>query len=210
MSEFIVPHIELPKGPLTHAGIMGGTKSSMLEGVLGSTERPWRLGADKFIRGISLPAKRSYRDMIRYFASFGGTYAAKILDHVFNDGTLAAPAPYLALGTGAIGDADIGATFGSTTEANYTGYLRVLIGAADMSAGAAAAPATKTNTAVLTFPACTASSAVVIAWCTVNGTATTRLNAGDVILYGTCTSTTVDTTHTPPTVAAAGLNATLE
>ncbi len=193
--QLLVPHIEVPAGPLSHAQMMGATERGLMEGVLGSTEKAWRKAADQWMT---------------WMASFGGIYAAKILDHVFNDGTLAAPAPYLALGTGAIGDADIGATFGSTTEANYTGYLRVLIGAADMSAGAAASPATKTNTNVLTFPACTASSAVVIAWCTVNGTSTARLNAGDVILYGTVTSTTIDTTHTPPSIAASGLNATLE
>ena len=143
-------------------------------------------------------------------ASLGGTYAAKLLDHIFNDGTAAAPAPYIALGTGAISDSDVGASFGGTTEANYTGYLRYLILAADMAAAVAGGPATKTNTNVIPFPACTASSAVMIAWCTINGTSTARLNAGDMMLWGTVTSTTIDTTHTPPSIAASGLNASLE
>lgn len=209
-----VPRIELPwetlRGPGAHGALMGEVHERMMQGVLGETARPWRRGADRLIRDIARSRRKSYRDGLRMFAGYGGTYAAKVLDHSWNDGTLAAPAPYLALGTGAISDSDIGATFGGTTEANYTGYLRILVAAADMSAGVAGSPATKTNTAIFTFGACTAGSSVVIAWCTVNGTTTARLNAGDVIFFGTVTSVTIDTSHTPPTIAASAISTTLE
>jgi hypothetical protein len=79
-----------------------------------------------------------------------------------------------------------------------------------MSASVAAAPPPKTKTAVRTFPACTASSSVVTAWCMVNGTTKARPNAGDIIVYGAVTSITIDTTHTPPRVAASGLSVDLE
>jgi hypothetical protein len=214
MTALAVPRIELPwevlRGPDAHDRVMAETERHMIEGMLGSTDRAWRLGADKFIRGVAVPARRSYRDMIRRFASFGGTFASKNLDACWNDGAFPTVAPWLALGTGAIADSDIGASFGGTTEANYTGYLRLLVGAADNSAAVAASPATKTNTNAFTFAACTASSAVVIAFCTVNGTTSARLNAGDIILYGTVTSVTIDTTHTPPTIAIGALNSTLE
>src|SRR5204863_621598 len=120
-----------------------------------SEEREWCHAADDL-----------KEDMIRRVAitGFGDAVEAKILDHVFSDPSYTAPTPFLALGTGAIQEADVAATFGGTTEANYTGYLRLSIAAADMSAAAAGS---KTNTNVLTMAACTASSAVVIAWCVV-------------------------------------------
>jgi hypothetical protein len=187
MSEIAVPHIELPTGPFDHTGMMRRVRQALMEGVLGNTSRPWLKAADDLIRWVG----------------FGDAVEAKILDHIFNDGTYSAPTPNLALGTGAISDSDVAASFGGTTEANYTGYARVQIAAADMSAASAGS---KTNSNAITFPACTGSSAVVIAWCvTSSGATTARLSAGDVIVYGTCTSTTVDTTHTPPTVAASGL-----
>jgi hypothetical protein len=181
-----VPHIDLPNGPLTGPQAFSAVRTGLMEGVLGSSERPWRKAADRFIS---------------WMAGFSDAVENKILDHIFADGTYAAPTPFAALGTGAISDSDVAATFGGTTEANYTGYTRVAIAAADMSA---AASGSKTNSNPITFPACTASSAVVIAWC-VASAGPARLAAGDVIIYGTCTSTTIDNTHTPPTLAAGGL-----
>lgn len=186
MSAVAVPHIDLPNGPLTGPEAFSGVLRGMGEGILGSEDRRWHRAADK---------------LISWMAGFSDAVENKILDHIFNDGTYAAPTPYACLGTGAISDSDIGATFGGTTEANYTGYARVSIAAADMSA---AASGSKTNSNPITFPACTGSSSVVIAWC-VASAGPARLAAADVIIYGTCTSTTIDTTHTPPTLAAGGL-----
>lgn len=186
MSAVAVPNIWLPDRPLAHEEAMALAIEGLKEGVLGSEERPWRRAADQ---------------LVSWMAGFGDAVENKILDHIFNDGTYAAPTPYMALGTGAISDSDVAASFGGTTEANYTGYLRVAIAASDVSAAAAGS---KTNSAVITFPACTASSSVVIAWAVVSA-GTARLAAGDVIVYGTVTSTTIDTTHTPPTIAASGL-----
>jgi hypothetical protein len=158
------------------------------EHILGSEEREWCKSADELIRYVAI-------------AGFSDAVEAKILDHVFNDGTYTAPTPYLALGTAAIQDSDVAATFGATTEANYTGYARLAIAALDMNA---AASGSKNNANVLTMAACTGSSAVVIAWC-VCSAGPARLAAGDVIVGGTCTSTTIDVTHTPPSIAVGGL-----
>jgi hypothetical protein len=193
MTDIAIPHMWLPGGVVSPAEMPGLARTGLRDGLLGSRERPWLKAADK---------------LISWFAGFSDAVEVKILDHIFNDGTYAAPTPNLALGTGAISDTDVAASFGGTTEANYTGYARVAIAAADMNAASAGS---KTNGNAITFPACTASSAVVIAWCvTSSGATTARLSAGDVIIYGTCTSTTVDTTHTPPTVAVGGLVANLD
>lgn len=178
--------LEVPFTRATHEQMMSNVIGQVREGVLGSEERRWRKAADK---------------LIRWMAGFGDAVEVKILDHIFNDGTYAAPTPYAALGTNTINDSDVAASFGGTSEANYTGYLRVAIAASDM---AAASAGSKTNSAVITFPGCSGGSSQVIAWCVVSA-GTARLAAGDVIIYGTVTSTTIDSTHTPPSIAASGL-----
>lgn len=127
---------------------------------------------------------------------FSNAVENKILDHIMDDGTYTVTAPtYLALTTVAVDDTMTAATI---TEANYTGYARKSIAAADMSAAAAGS---KTNSAALTFAACTAGSSTVIGWALVSSSS----GAGDVIMYGTCTSTVISTTQTPATIAIGGL-----
>jgi|1185.fasta_scaffold363002_1 hypothetical protein len=186
-----LPHIWTP-GAFDFKEATRRFRDKLRDNILGSEEREWCRAADDL-----------REDMIRRvaIAGFSDAVEAKILDHVFNDGTYAAPTPYLALGTGAIQEADVAASFGGSTEANYTSYARLAIAAADMSAAAAGS---KTNGNVLTLAGCTGSSAVVIAWC-VCSAGPARLAAGDVIVGGTTTSTTIDTTHTPPSFAAGGL-----
>ncbi len=141
--------------------------------------------------------------------------AAKILDHITGKTahTLVTP-NYVALLTGTALQADTGATLISTNnvEANYTGYARLSLAAADFPAAAAGAhpPSATTSPPVgsKTWPACTAGTAVVTNWAMILGTAVTRGNAGDISFFGTCTSTTISTTQTPPTVAAGGFTLT--
>jgi len=124
-----------------------------------------------------------------------------VLDSVFGDGvTNLYTTPHLALTTVAVAETD---TAGTLTEAAYTGYVRKALAAADLSPAAAGS---KTNSAAQVFPGCTAGSAVVIGWALVSSAA----GAGDVILFGTCTSTTVSVTQTPPQVAAGVLIANLD
>jgi len=141
--------------------------------------------------------------------------AAKILDHLNGKTSYTLVTPnYVALLTGTALQSDTGASIiaANNVEANYTGYARLSLAASDYNAAAAGAhPPNATMTmpvAQKTWPACTAGTATVTNWCIVLGTAVTRGNAGDVTFFGTCTSTVISTTQTPPTVAAGGFTLT--
>lgn len=120
----------------------------------------------------------------------------KILDHNLGDGAYTSPTAYLALCTVVPTDASTGATI---TEASYTGYARLIINAADMSA---AASGSKTNSNALTFAACTAGSSTIIGFAIVDSITT---GAGNILYWGTVTSKVIDTSNTPPTVAIGAL-----
>ena len=186
LSELVVPHIGLPGGTLSGEEAFARAREGLRDGVLGSTERAWTRTADKFIS---------------WMAGFGDAVENKLLDHIFNDAAYSAPSPYLALGTAAINESDVAATFGGTTEANYTSYARVAIAGSDMNPASAGS---KNNVNAITFPGCTGGTSTVIAWC-VTSAGPARLAAGDVIVFGTCTSTVISTTQTPPSVAATNL-----
>ena len=135
-------------------------------------------------------------------AGFSNFMEIEVLNSVFGDhatiNLFTAPT-YLALTTTAVGETDTGSTL---TEANYTGYARKAIAAADMSAASAGS---KTNSNALTFAACTASSSTVIGWAQCSAS-----TAGEIGVFGTCTSTVISTTQTPATVAIGGLVANLD
>ncbi len=126
-------------------------------------------------------------------ASFNDYSELKILDHIFNDPSFTAPTPYLGLWTAALTDASTGA---AASEANYTGYARLAIAAADMNA---AATGSKTNGNALTFANCTAGSSTITYWAICDSA---TAGAGNMIVWGTCTSTVISTTQTPPVVGA--------
>jgi hypothetical protein len=134
-------------------------------------------------------------------AGFSDYLELKVLDHIFNDPPYTAPTPYLALCTVVPDDTKTGATI---VEATYTGYVRLAIAAADMNPAAAGQ---KQNVNVLTGAACTALTSTIIGWaiCDASGT-----GAGNVLCWGTCTSTVISTTQTPPTIAALGLTISLD
>ena len=125
----------------------------------------------------------------------------KVLDDLTGKTTYTITSPtYLALLTTAAGEGD---TAGSLVEANYTGYARKAIAAADMSAASAGATA---NTVAQTFATCTAGSSIIIGW----GLCSSASGAGDLIFFGTCSSTTISTTQTPPTIAISALSLTAD
>lgn len=191
MSELVVPHIGLPGGDLSGDEAFARVREGLRDGILGSEERSWTRAADK---------------LWRWMAGLGDAVENKVLDHLYNDPAYSAPSPYMALGTGAISDSDVAASFGGTTEANYGSYARVAIATSDMSAASAGA---KTNSGAITFPGVTSGSSTIIAWAVVSA-GPARLAAGDVIIYGTATSTVVSTTQTPPTIGAGILSNTAD
>lgn len=97
---------------------------------------------------------------------------------------------------------------GSTiTEANYTGYARLSVAAASWAAavsGGAGAASSIANSATLTFAACTAGTSTVIGWALC-----TAATVGNVLAWGSATSTVISTTQTPATVASGALSLTL-
>jgi hypothetical protein len=128
-------------------------------------------------------------------ASFSDFLENAVLDHIFGDGALTVTAPvYLALCTSVPTDASTGSTI---VEANYTGYARKSIAAADMSA---AASGSKTNSNAITFAACTSGSSTIIGWAICDAA-----TAGNVLCWGTCTSTVISATQTPATIAVGAL-----
>lgn len=134
-------------------------------------------------------------------ASFSDYLELKVLDYIFNDPSTAfiTGDVFLGLWTSALTDASTGSTTG---EAAYTGYARLDIPPASMSAAAAGS---KTNSSALTFAACTAGSATITFFGTFDAA-----TVGNMLTWGTCTSTTVDTSHTPATVAIGALAVTLD
>ncbi len=123
-----------------------------------------------------------------------------MLDHLFGDPATTITAPtYLALCTTVPTDASTGSTI---VEATYTGYARKSVAASDMSA---AASGSKTNSAAITFAACTNGTSTIIGWALCDAATT-----GNVLCWGTATSTVISTTQTPATIAIGALVVTLD
>lgn len=133
-------------------------------------------------------------------ASFSDYSENKLLDHVLGKTSFTMPATvYLALCTAVPTDASTGSTI---TEANYTGYARKQVAAADLNA---AASGSSSNANAITFANCTAGSSTIIGWALCDA-----LTVGNVLCWGTATSTVISTTQTPATVAISGLVVTLD
>lgn len=191
MTALVLPHLEvpeirLPSGPLTGAEAFEGVRRGLLEGLLGSGDSRWRRAREKLIQ----------------WAGFSDAMENEILDSIFGDhatiNLFTAPT-YLALTTVAVAEGDTGSTI---TEANYTGYARKSVEAADMGA---ASGGSKANVNQLQFANATAGSSTVIGWAQCSAAA-----AGKIGLFGTCTSTTISATQTPATIAVGALSGSLD
>lgn len=164
-----------------------------------------RQGRDLLLGQVAAEAMEQWPERLRALEESGALVAAsfsdyaenKILDHALGKASWTMPTTVaLALCTTVPTDSSTGATI---VEANYTGYARLRIAAADLNA---AASGRSDNANVLTFAACTAGSSTIIGFAICDSTTT---GAGNAICWGTCTSTVISTTQTPATVAAGGL-----
>lgn len=163
------------------------------------------LAPDELKRQVIESVKGELRKLGLTLAGFSDAVEKKILDHITGKTSWASPTVnglYLALTTVAVTDAD---TAGTLTEAGYTGYARKQVVPADMTAAAGTTSETH-NSVTETFANCTASSSTVIGWALCSSSS----GAGDVVMFGTCTSTVISTTQTPATIAASGLSLTLD
>jgi len=182
MTALAIPHIDLPRGPLSGDEVF-----------------------ERIRRGIADPvteAARYAREKLwSFMAGFSDAQENIILDSVVGDGStnLNTAPVYMALCTANVVETDTGSTY---TEANYTGYARKSVAAADLSA---ASGGSKTNGNAITFAACTAGTSTVISWAFV-----TASSAGQSIIFGTCPSVTISATQTPATVNASALTMTLD
>ncbi len=120
-----------------------------------------------------------------------------VLDHFLGktNRAVSSGACYIALCTVVPTDASTGS---SLTEATYTGYARKQVVAAEWNAAAAGV---STNSAQQQFAACTAGASTIIGFALCDAA-----SAGNVLYWGTVTSKVIDTSNTPATIAAAGLN----
>lgn len=138
--------------------------------------------AARFLMGLELASKSDYLEN-------------KILDHNLGKSSFTMPTNvYLALCTEAPTDAKTGTTI---VEAGYTGYARKQVKAENLNA---AASGQSTNSAELQFAACTASSSTIVGWALCDAS-----TVGNMLYWGTATSTVISTTQTPATIAVGGL-----
>jgi len=136
-------------------------------------------------------------------ASFSDAYETKVLEHVAGKTTLTLVTPiYVALCTTVPTDASTGTTI---VEAAYTGYARKSIAAADWASAVAGSPGSIANANAITFAACTGGTSTVIGFALCDAA-----TVGNVIMWGTCTSTVVSTTNTPASIAVSALSMTLD
>lgn len=137
-------------------------------------------------------------------ASFSDYWENAVLDATFGDPDVTITAPtYLALCLQVPTDASTGTSIdGGGWIPTYTGYARKSIAAADMSA---ASGGSKTNSNAITFAACSAGTSTIVGWALCDAA-----TLGNILCWGSCTSTVISTTQTPATVAIGALVVTLD
>lgn len=129
--------------------------------------------------------------------------AKKIIEEVFGGVAFAAPAnEYVGLWTGTLDDTSTGAT---GSEAAYGSYARTQVGTGNnqtdaWNAAVGATTATVTNKNIITFPTSTSGTSVVVFGAVLDsGT----IGAGNVLVWFSTASTTINNGDTPKINAAA-------
>ena len=134
--------------------------------------------------------------------SYSEYCAAKVLELTVGKTAFATPTTYLGLWTSALTSASTGATAG---EATYTGYARIAT-SGDWGSATLATPCTIFNSSAITFAACTASTSTITYFGIFDSI---TVGAGNMIAWGSCTSTVISSTQTPATFAINALELTL-
>lgn len=151
------------------------------------TDENGLLPAARWLMGLRLGGKSDYLEN-------------KDLDHNLGKTSFTMPTNvYLALCTVVPEDSKTGITI---TEASYTGYARKQVKGENLNA---AASGKSTNSAELIYAACTAGSSTIIGWALCDNATKSE---GNMLYWGSATSTVISTTQTPPTIAVNGLEVT--
>ena len=132
--------------------------------------------------------------------SFSEYGAASLLAHIVGKTSFTMPTTYIGLWTSALTSASTGSTSG---EAAYTGYARIAT-SGDWGSVTSATPCTLFNSSAITFAACTGSTSTITYFGIFDA-----LTAGNMLAWGSCTSTVISTTQTPATFAINALELTL-
>lgn len=131
-------------------------------------------------------------------SGYSEEFTEKLLAHSWGKTSFTMPAEmYLALLTSTPTASSTGESI-EATEATYTGYVRLKLDLTKFKV-TKAATATIKNELELTFAACTGLEKTVTAWA---ATTKKRGEACPINMWGTCSSTVISATQTPPTVAA--------
>lgn len=119
---------------------------------------------------------------------------AAVLGHVVGKTSFTMPTTWLALCTTVPTSASTGATI---VEATYTGYAR-LATSGDWGSPTPGAPSTIFNSSAMTFAACTGSTSTIVGAALCDSATT---GAGNMIAWGSVSSTVISATQTPATFA---------
>lgn len=152
--------------------------------------RPWCSMAE----GIGIP-------VIAGGSGFSQYAESHIIDHANGKTSWTMPThSYLALCTTVPTSTSTGSTI---VEATYTGYARAAVDG-NWTAATAATPSVGVNTATITFAACTGSTSTLLGFGLCDA-----LTTGNLIWWGSLSSTVISVTQTPATVAASALSVSL-
>ncbi len=145
--------------------------------------------------------RRTLRDIVVFASGKSTYYISKVLNQFWNATTFSFPATlYAAIWTATLDKTSTGATAG---ECSYTGYTRVAVTANTTNFPLSVAGSNIQNATAITFPANggTLQTGTFFAILDV-----TTLGAGNILYWGSITSTAVNPSDTPQ-VAANGLTA---
>jgi hypothetical protein len=156
-------------------------------------------------KGEAREVAKAAGPLLRGGSQFSDAYEIILLDAENQKASITAAAPwYMALSILALNDTDTGTTADDGSRIpTYTGYARKSVAAADMNAGSGTSGSV-TNANAIIFAACTAGSSTIVAFAHC-----AAATVGVLRKYGTCSSTTVSTTQTPPQFAAAAYTTTI-
>lgn len=136
-------------------------------------------------------------------SGFSQKYAAGLLGHAWGKAELTKPSKvYLALCTTVPTSSSTGSTI---VEATASGYERKEVPAASISSPTEAGESSIKTSAELLFKEITGGSSTIIGWALCDAS-----TGGNVVMWGTSTSTVISSTQTPPKIASGALEGLLK
>jgi hypothetical protein len=149
----------------------------------GIIELPWK-------RAPLTGDRRSLKDWIRMASGKSQYYISKLLNQMFNATSYSFPGTlYFALWTSTLSASSTGSTSGETA---YTSYARVGVANNTTNYSTSASGSSTTNSTAITFAANTGSASTITYVMIVDASST-----GNMIYFGSITSTTINAGDTP-------------